>query len=846
LIAGLGLALLLAWLSFGLIPRRGKETRAERWRAFCFRLGAMGLVGFALSDPVREAKSERLCIVYLQDVSDSVSDAEILSGRAFGARVKGLLSSGDSYVTRYFAERSLAENQGESLVSLRQRAGSHETALGPAIRAAWQEQPGNCTPRILLGTDGRETSGHVELVQGELARWGLHLPPIFPLRRAAAPFADVGIQSATQPDPLRSGEPFSLQVVLQSTSSGPAQLEFRETKSGRTGVQKLDLRPGLNLVRLEHPGLPEGEHDVALAVTHAGADAFPVNNQLLTSISAEGAPKVALVETEAVGGAELAGLLKAQGFAVEKVRPSEIGPLLVRSNAPRLVIGRDLIARDLSIASFARLRTWIEEGGAFFYVAGERNAESGELGGPGLEGLLPFQATSRELTETPGVALVLVLDRSGSMAGLPLEKAKQACLASLEALLPTDRLEIITFDSEPSVVVPMQRVLGRGRIAAEIARIRAGGGTAITPGLELAFRDLAPVVARRKHVILLTDGNSDSDGMLELVSSAAASGISTTTIGFGTGVAEGLLQRIAETGGGRYHAVVSADDLPRVFVHETMLLGSEEPDLAAHWITQVGKASLLRDIRPETAPPLASALQLRWASGAQRLWALDDGSPLLGLRRVGLGHVVGWGSDLSGHWSGEFLGWSQLGTFLGQLVRGLTVERVAWPLSVQKSGGKFHFGLDLNPDQQTAHGKVEATVWLENERGERSSKVVLEPRAPASQGGEIESGLGGALRARALYRDAAGELIGESRVILPASAGHEWASKAPDMDLLARLAQQSGGRWVDRPEDVAARPAPRPEKVHYRAELLAGAALLLAADLLLRRLTHRSWANQRN
>src|SRR5690606_3976582 len=114
--------------------------------------------------------------------------------------------------------------------------------------------------------------------------------------------------------------------------------------------------------------------------------------------------------------------------------------------------------------------------------------------------------------EQAQLAIALVIDRSGSMSGEKMELAKDAAKATAELLGAEDLLSVIAFDDQPTSVVHIQRASNRARIASDIARLRAGGGTKIYPALREAYEQLASAQAKVKHVILLTDGQASYDG----------------------------------------------------------------------------------------------------------------------------------------------------------------------------------------------------------------------------------------------------------------------------------------------------------------------------------------------
>ena len=166
----------------------------------------------------------------------------------------------------------------------------------------------------------------------------------------------------------------------------------------------------------------------------------------------------------------------------------------------------------------------------------------------------------------PG-ALVLILDRSGSMQGAKLEAAKEAARAVVEVLEPTDEVAVITFDSDATLVSPLQKASARTKIQASVSEIVSGGGTNVLPALTQALASLQSSKLKHKHIILLSDGEAPTDGIREILDKLAAEGATTSTIGV-AGADRNFLSMIADAGSGRLYMVEDLGALPKIFMKE--------------------------------------------------------------------------------------------------------------------------------------------------------------------------------------------------------------------------------------------------------------------------------------
>lgn len=204
-------------------------------------------------------------------------------------------------------------------------------------------------------------------------------------------------------------------------------------------------------------------------------------------------------------------------------------------------------------------------------------------------------------TERTPANVAIVLDKSGSMQGDKIKKAREAALMVIDQLSSQDIVSVVAYDNSVSVLVPATKASDKAAIRAGINRLSAGGSTALFAGVSKGASEVRKFLAKNRvnRVILLSDGlanvGPDSPGELAaLGASIIKEGISVTTIGLGLGYNEDLMTQLAQRSDGNSYFAETTKDLTRLFKAE---FGDVLSVVAQELVIKVHCADGIRPVR---------------------------------------------------------------------------------------------------------------------------------------------------------------------------------------------------------------------------------------------------------
>lgn len=841
------------------LSSRAWLPRGASWISLLIRLAFLASLVLTASSVTLVSPSDRICVSVLLDASDSMDPAALRAGEELGRELIRRKRAQDTVSVIAFGGKpreltgAFGGPEGEGRPDVWSRVEPQATDLASAVRLAGASFAEDCSPRLLLVSDERETRGDASAALDHelqsLKAQNRPPPRIARLHVDGSPSVDVAISGFSLPEQIRVFEASAFRVRLRATGQAEGRLAVRFSSAGweKTLEQPVEVSRGDS--SLEFSAVPEvaGEMKVEATWLSPSADRFAENDRAAIVTTVLGPPEVLIVDPNPGDVSALASALRAQKFEVRTAEPRALPSRAEDLEKYAFVIVSDVPRGAFPQGAEAALGEMVRSGSGLLVTSGARSR--GTMEGSALERILPLRAEGRDQERSAGVAMVLAIDRSGSMSGTPLEMAKAACRATLGTLEATDWLEVIAFDGKPTRAVPMQPVRLRASMDTSIARIQPGGGTEILASLDMAYQDLARARARRKHIVLLTDGNADSDGIFEVASSAFTDGITVTTVGLGSGVNEALLKSIAEAGGGRFHAVSDPSTLPRIFVRETELAMQDDPAEEFLSLQVLEEAEFLRGTGIRAAPPLRGAEPMRLAPRpARALLALDNGDPLLAEMPLGLGKTMVWASDLKGGWGTGFLRWSGFPKFIGQLVRAhqRSDDSQIWPMDVSFHENQLTASLDAPLDGDRFDNSlvsVLTAVRADDPSAQgtdaRRVRAPFELKGPGHYEARLELPAVGTYLLRASHRSERRGVEARSFQAVAHPYPEEYVDVRDPTDELSSLAS------LGRPTQPTAAALLSPSSDGARARrdlrdwLLSAAACLLVLDIFVRRIGSR-------
>ena len=786
------------------------------------------LLAFALMQPVVYRSGPFVSVAYVLDVSRSVSPAAVQSAIRWIQQTNSSANPASVHFVPFGANAAVLEtlNQLKSVSvadnaengSIDQSATNIETAVDSAL----QTFPPRHLKRMVLVTDGNENSGHVTNLLSRLRAEGVRVYTM-PLEARVNQDAWIeGVMSPSEIDP-EALFPVEAHIYSQADTSGEVQLRSGDKSLASRAVH---LTPGMNRIAFETSIKDESGPVSIEAEVRIPNDTFADNNKFRNSIVVKGLPRILYAEGHAESAKYLESALKMDGFVVNSTSAAAIPSTVGQLDAYDAVILSDISASSLTPQQMRAIATYVQDlGGALIFTGGDNVYGENGYSKTDIERVLPVTFDSKRPPQS--IAMIVVLDKSGSMGTLEMALAREATKAPLTVLRDKDHFGVVAFDSNFYWAVPLQTAANREPIKAEINKILAGGETNAYPALDAAYKQLLNDPSELKHVILESDGHSTSAPFEELATRMAQSKITVSTVALGAGADDILLGKIASWGRGRSYLVSDVASVPQVFSKEAeQATGNTLREQSFKPIVKKN-VQVFKGIDFNSAPNLLGYVATKPKDTSEVLLESPERKdPILARWQYGLGKTALFASDVKDRWAVDWLQWPGYPKLWSQLVR-------------QTMRMRDDSGVDLNVvrDRDTAKITINA---IDNEL--KSQLRVVRPDqsvgdVPLHQAGpgSYEAVLPLKQKGPYLFR-LVGDAGGPSRT-LTYSAPNEDDFYPPDTDLLKTISNETKGEFQPKPADIFNAQGETTLLPVTLWQYLAGIAIMLYfGDVFLRRI----------
>ncbi len=788
-LALLALELFLAW------------RQAAGFYPIALRAAALGALALALVNPRLFSSATALDVILGVDLSRSVGQEgrekaqEILQA---AARLKapntrtGLLTFG-----RAPEWESLPRSPAPA-GEFGARLDREQTDIQAALEAAAAQIGEGRQGKILLVSDGNENRGAAARALPMLRAQGVQ---VWTLPVGLRGRNEIYLSDLSLPREVDSAEGFEIRGVVESLREAPARLRLL-----RDGVlvaeREVRLKAGDNTALFRDSLSARGQHSYELLL-ESPDDTLAENNLLQGVVTVKGPPRVLLLSGQPESQRVIDKVLQAQGYAVVEAVPAAQPLTVAELSAYDLLVLDNVPAFQLSYAKMESIEKYVRDlGGGLLVIGGSQSYGAGGYFRTPLERILPVDMRPPARLEMPHVALLFVLDKSGSMGAggegsTKLDLAKAAAIAAADIMNPTDQVGILAFDAAWDWTLPFRQV-GKGEwISEKLSSLQSDGGTDLYKALVEAYRGIAAKPAAIKHVIVLSDGLTDKADFHSLASRMARDGITVSTVSVGNDADVQLMANIAKDGKGRGYVALDPETIPQIFTTETLLISRDLLIEKPAAPTIVSSAGPLKGLAQNNLPSLRGYV-LTYPKPRAELLMRADKDPLLVSWRYGVGRVTAFTSDLSGRWGRDWIAWQAFPQWASQVARDAMRKIVDTQVRAEFSAAgdaiKIIADLTAKDGRFLNFLNLKANVTAPNQPSREQS---FQQTAPGRYEASFSAAASG-VHFVTLYADGGGagpRPVATIPYVVPYP--REYRELKANLPLLSRLAEETGGEMLD-------------------------------------------------
>jgi uncharacterized membrane protein len=789
----LALAPALVWVFWFTFKSDVQISTWRRWTALTIRLLVLLALVFAIAGLQWLLPVEGMNVFFAMDRSDSVPSPQQERAREYINKTSKKMQKVDKAgVIVFGSEASIesAPNAAVDLEKIQAVVGTERSDLAAAIRLGTAAFPESGQKRLVLISDGNENVG--DAMGAALAAKPLGVTiDVLPVGVTRA--NDVSVQKVQLPSKLKKAQSFEVKIFIQADHAGPATVRLYRNEQ-YLGEQRVELAAGKNLFSFPQTLTDPGFYSYDVRVDAPG-DPLPQNNRASGFATVRGEPRILVVSSEPEQDRQLASALQSSRLAVDLVPINKFPSSLAEMQSYDAIFISNLAAGDLGTDRQKLLESAVRDFGVgLVCVGGDQTYAAGGYRGTPLEATLPVNMELDSKKVLPSGAVVLIMH--GMEFNNGNQVARDCAQGVLAALGPADEMGVLLWDGDEHWLFPLQRVGKKTELARQIAGMNQGDLGSFQQIISMAHEALKKSTSNLKHIIIFSDGDPGAPNQATM-QAIVGDRITVSTVLISGHAGPDTMIWMADQGKGRFYNVTSPDDLPQIFLKETaVILKSaiyEEP-----FKPQVRSVSeVIRGISANEYPSLLGYVATTPKARAETpLWT-DKGDPLLAHWQYGLGRSVAFTSDAKAKWARIWLNWDKYRQFWSQIGQWSLrrLENADFTTDVSVDRGEGLISVEAVDEQGNYRNFLNLQTTVVGPKGERQN-VRLEQTGPGHYEAHFPTKQVGSYLLNLMdIKD--GQLRGSQ--VLGASINYspEFNANEPNLNLLRRLAESSGGKLLD-------------------------------------------------
>ncbi|MCQ2427518.1 MAG: VWA domain-containing protein [Clostridia bacterium] len=816
-----------------------RRPTSAKLAALALRCTAVLLIAASIAGIAVNSVSDKKSVMIVADLSDSAKGHREAYAEYVKTAVKSLTPDTELGLVTFGYNSNL-----ELPLSLSPEfsdfgtipAGNYTDIYSALIKAA-ALMPSGSAKRIILLTDGKENIGRVKSAAAALAAQKIRLDAI--VTETGTAEGEIQLTDISVPDVLYAGESFNVVVTVESASAAKAVLTLKNEGFETRGTE-VDLRPGTNRFVFRETADSTGITSYTAEISSVN-DAMTKNNRIYTFINVLGKPKVLVIDGTGSDAHELPGII-GDSALLEVIPPDSAPSTIADLRKYEAVVMMNVSKSSLPEGFDSLIEVYVRQlGRGLLFTGGSSTYVLGGWADTKLEAALPVDMYVKDEYELNDVAMMLLIDNSGSMDGGPLELAKQGAIKAAEIIKPRDKIGVIAFSDDAVWISPLVPGTEKESVQKKIAGIKVEGGTMVYSALNEALKALNESGSRIKNVILLTDGFPADDYMVYntgIGQKFKDSGITVTGIGVGDSIDTNFLNHLAQATGGNVSVASDTKDLPNIILEETFKAVAQGYINNETFVPEAKDASPVLD-GVKSIPALHGYMLTDSKGMAYTVLKTPDDKPVLTEWQYGLGRAVAFASDLNGKWSSSLLK-SEDGL---QLIRNM-LSRVLPSTDTSDNGqviitreGDKGIITAVSPDSAETDTEIKTVATVLSPSGKEETVVLVPSGIGTYQGTFFLTDEGSYVAVvNQTYADGTPVMNREGALSVKYSDEYDMFSK--DMGYVAATCEQTGGSsaWTDI-RDILKTPLSVSEKHRsLTVPLLIAALCLIMLDIALRRL----------